>query len=204
MQSERAVATGIVARQHETGMEEKSTKTTTKIECETLFGKRRWVSKKKIRFRPSAYGIVLQENRVLLVKNWRTGKFMLPGGGLGIEETAETALQREIREETGIAVSDPVFVQFAENFFFYDPLKEAYHGLMFLYRCKPATTQLIDSSQVNDAEATEPQWVPIAELKPADFNNFGERVLDCIRMVAETGKKPDSTDTRGGKGHSIK
>ena len=63
---------------------------------------------------------------------------------------------------------------------------------------------LIDSSQVNDAEATEPQWVPIAELKPGDFNNFGERVLHCIRMVAETEKKPDSADTRGGKGHSIK
>ncbi len=139
------------------------------IECETLFGQKKMVPKDKVQFRPSVYGIVLHEEKVLLVKSWRTGKFLLPGGGQKIDETIEATLKREILEETGISISDPIFVRFAESFFYYDPLEEAYHGLMFIYHCRPKAVQLISSSQVDDTEATSPQWVPIHQLKPDDL-----------------------------------
>lgn len=40
-------------------------------------------------------------------------------------------LQREIHEETGIAVDVEKLLHFEEFFFYYDPSDTAYHGLFF-------------------------------------------------------------------------
>jgi mutator protein MutT len=57
-----------------------------------------------VRFPVSVKGVVLREDRVVLVSNPR-GEWELPGGKLDPGETPEQCVAREIAEELGLAVS---------------------------------------------------------------------------------------------------
>ena len=61
------------------------------------------------RFRPSAKGVVVVDDRVLVTRNQTPGEggpdwHIFPGGGQRPGETLHGALVREVREETGIEV----------------------------------------------------------------------------------------------------
>ena len=58
----------------------------------------------KVYRRPSARGIILQEDKIALVYSEREGYYKFPGGGIHENENPETALIREVREETGLVV----------------------------------------------------------------------------------------------------
>ncbi|HLD07378.1 MAG TPA: NUDIX domain-containing protein [Candidatus Nanoarchaeia archaeon] len=57
---------------------------------------------------PCVGGLVLNpEQKILLIKSEKWfGKYVLPGGHIELGETMEQALQREMREETGLDVFD--------------------------------------------------------------------------------------------------
>lgn len=58
--------------------------------------------------RPTATALVLRKNKLLLVKRARvpfSGWWDLPGGFIEKGETAEQALRRELKEETGLRAS---------------------------------------------------------------------------------------------------
>lgn len=57
--------------------------------------------------RDTARGIVIHENRLLLIERWRDGLhyFSIPGGGIENGEAQEEAAIREIHEETSLNVS---------------------------------------------------------------------------------------------------
>jgi ADP-ribose pyrophosphatase YjhB (NUDIX family) len=61
------------------------------------------VAKTEIIWRPSAYGIVIKDQRILLCYIEKYG-YGLPGGGVELGETMEQTVEREIHEETGVSV----------------------------------------------------------------------------------------------------
>ena len=151
------------------------------MEVRTHYGKMKWVPINQFRFRPSVYAIVMSEDKILLVKSRRTGKYMLPGGGVELGETNEAAVVREVQEETGISVSVQAFLRFTESFFFHDPHNAAYHGLFFYYLCLPLSTTIPDNVLVDDEEAVSPIWLPIDKLKPEDLHNHGDLIVQMIK-----------------------
>jgi ADP-ribose pyrophosphatase YjhB (NUDIX family) len=61
-----------------------------------------------INHRISAGGIVVQNNKVLLVHHYHINKFdfwVMPGGGIESDEGIYKAAEREVLEETGLAVT---------------------------------------------------------------------------------------------------
>lgn len=54
--------------------------------------------------RPSVYGILLRDDKLLLVKDTWGKKWGLPGGGIDAGESEEEALIREFQEETKIEI----------------------------------------------------------------------------------------------------
>lgn len=48
--------------------------------------------------------LVATENKVLLLKHWYNGLWVMPGGGVHAGETTEYAAIRELKEETGLDI----------------------------------------------------------------------------------------------------
>jgi 8-oxo-dGTP diphosphatase len=58
--------------------------------------------------------VVFHGQRVLLIRRARppsAGSWSLPGGAVELGESTRDAARREIMEETGVAISEPVFVE---------------------------------------------------------------------------------------------
>ena len=139
------------------------------------------VPKEKLCHRPSAYGIVQRGDTVLLMTTVGVnGRYCLPGGGIEPYESNSAAVQREMREEAGIQVDVGPLVHFQEDFFYYDPTSEAWHGLLFYYRCTPLTFALLPAEQVDDESATNPQWVKINTLHPGNLQPQEQWLLEYL------------------------
>ncbi|MBA3721080.1 MAG: NUDIX domain-containing protein [Parachlamydiaceae bacterium] len=69
--------------------------------------------------RIGSYGIVIQNNNILLIKKQKgcyLGLLDLPGGGIEFDETPEDALKRELIEEVGLKIEKfTMFANFAHS-----------------------------------------------------------------------------------------
>lgn len=101
--------------------------------------------------------VINEKGKILLIKSpkWN-GKFIGPGGHIERGETIEEALKREVKEETGIEISDLQFLNIHEFVFSNDYNKEKHIiGLSYLAKTRNNEEDVI----LDEKEATEYKWV---------------------------------------------
>jgi nucleoside triphosphatase len=113
--------------------------------------------------------------RVLLVQTikWK-GLWGVPGGKVDWGETLEAALQREFREEVGLALSDIRFNRLQEGVFdpeFHKPM----HFLFFNY-----TARSISEEVVPNEEIAQWAWVSIEEAAHYPLNGITRQLLEVL------------------------
>lgn len=115
---------------------------------------------KRPRFRVGLKGIILRNGRVLLLRrrsdlDLHPSVWDLPGGGLELGESLEESLKREVREETGFAVSvvRPVHAWTIRN-----TLRsgESFPGVIVCFECKSNAT---GSPRLDLSEHRDFAWV---------------------------------------------
>lgn len=114
-------------------------------------------------------GIILSDDRLLLVNAWPAGKSTLmcaPGGGVEPGSSMPDNLAREIYEETGLHVSVGAPCLINE---FHDP-KSGFHQIEVFFRCTLSGSDKIDPSW-KDPENIVSQhvWASREEMKSLMF-----------------------------------
>jgi len=129
------------------------------------------------------YGVIIQEDKILLSKQWNGYNF--PGGGIELGENTEDALKREVKEETGIEISVGKILH-CQNSFFKLPFKGNFvHSIHVFYECKviggELSTKYLDENEKKYAEMAE--WVPLTKIP--DLKIFSsvdaKKVLEAVK-----------------------
>ncbi len=124
---------------------------------------------------PTVGALILNsKGEMLLVKSHKWGdKYTIAGGHVEVGETLAAALEREIREEVGLEISDVKFLMTQEAIFsgeFWEPR----HFIFFDFVCRA----LGDEPQVDGREIQSFEWVdPGAALK-MNLDSFTRRMVE--------------------------
>lgn len=125
------------------------------------------LSTEKYKFKFRVSGILILENKILMVKINNNNFYCLPGGHVELMENTKSAVVREFKEETKIDVKVEKLLYLTENFF-KGNLGET-HELGFYYLLKPKEKieqkdfKLVEKDK--DGNVTlDFKWLPIENL----------------------------------------
>ena len=120
-------------------------------------------------FNPSAatVAIILNEREEILVvrraKDPAKGTLDLPGGFCDLYETSEEGVCREVKEETGLDVTELEFLFSLPNIYPYGGLD--IHTMDMFYLCQVN----LEKTPLAADDAAETMWIPWQEIKPETF-----------------------------------
>ncbi|EME82148.1 uncharacterized protein MYCFIDRAFT_83601 [Pseudocercospora fijiensis CIRAD86] len=149
------------------------------VECADVYGELHQTPIAELQWRPAAYGIVIKDKQVLLVRQFG-GEYDLPGGGVNIGEDPKTAVMREIMEESGIEAKDPVLLGMESSLFRASHSdNKSYHSLLFYYNCSYVSGEI----SISHLDEVERQYVDTAEWVRLDL-------IDSIKVSSTVDYRP--------------
>lgn len=141
------------------------------------------------RFNYRVGAIIIRNNRLLMVKNEHSPYFYSVGGRVHLHETSESAVKREVLEETGMRLETDRIAFIHENLFCEDVTGEKFHEISFFYLMKdnPALDTICLSFDENGSKENL-VWIPLDELKdtylyPEFFKTELDRLSTELRHV---------------------
>jgi len=111
--------------------------------------------------------IILDDDQILLEKRKNSpgkGKWTVPGGLVDLGETAEQAVIREVKEETGLEVYDPRLVDVVNYISLGEKGAVLYHYVIIDYLVTSKGGKPKASSDADDLK-----WVPFNEVEEYDL-----------------------------------
>lgn len=120
-------------------------------------------------FNPAAatVALIVNDRNELLVcrraKEPAKGTLDLPGGFIDMDETAETGVAREVREETGLEVTHSEYLFSLPNRYVYSGF--TVHTLDLFFSCRVKDTARFRAMD----DAAELFFLPVEQINPAEF-----------------------------------
>ena len=130
-------------------------------------------------FQPVVLAVIEKDNQFLFTKRVDkyapyNGKWQLPGGGVEFGEIPKDALQREIREELDVEVTDIKLIPYIDT-----RVRDTWQGFFFSYHCRLTNPNAI--IHLNE-EASEYRWFTREELDYDTFPIF-EGCVEIIQKI---------------------
>lgn len=155
------------------------------VVCIGFDGKEYVTSRSELVPRTSIYGIVIDDDKVLLSK--QSNGYDLPGGGIEEGESDEQGVEREVFEETGLKVQAERQIGEQKEGYFKRTHSDnvCIHSFMRYYVCKVVGGELstagFDENERNFAELAE--WYPVNELGKITIASTNDW-RDLVRQAA--------------------
>ena len=143
--------------------------TMSNIQARDIEGNLHEVSVDTLSWRPSVYGIVIHDGKILLSPQHGLG-YDLPGGGIEIYESIDQAVVREVKEETGLDVTVGGLAGVYDNIFVWKPGNAAeqktMHSLLLYYGCilQGGTISIDGFTKEEKLFAEKAIWLPLEQL----------------------------------------
>lgn len=154
-----------------------------KIVCVDYKNDKYEVNERQVSFRPSVYGVLIEDGKVLMSKQWDGYDF--PGGGVDIGETVHEAVIREFFEETGLTV-EVIDVIHCETSFFHpsrsEKHKNEYWNCPLIYFTVKKISGDLSVENFDEEEknyADMPEWIEIEKMGDIKFFNS----VDSVQVV---------------------
>ncbi|MFA6552895.1 MAG: NUDIX hydrolase [Patescibacteria group bacterium] len=141
------------------------------VVCHDVFWNLQRVPVKKLTYRPSVYGVLIEKNKVLLSRQWDGYDF--PGGGGHKHETVGQTLKREFWEETGLKVNVGLPVWCSSSFFTFRNHKKSVHAICIYFLCKRVSGAITDKNLVGEelGYVQKPEWIDVRRISRIKFYN---------------------------------
>jgi 8-oxo-dGTP diphosphatase len=126
--------------------------------------------------------VILDGDRVLLVRRRQEplkGAWSLPGGVVEVGETLDSALAREVLEETGLSIEVGPVVEVLDRVQFDADGRVEYHYVIIDYLCRAWTDRIAHGS---DADAV--RWVELADLAVYRVSSKAVQVIQKAQELA--------------------
>ena len=119
-------------------------------------------------FMPASGCVIIKDNKILLQKRVDNGKWAVHGGSLELHETFLDSVTREVFEEIGIEIINPIPIGTYSGdimHFFYPNGDEVYVVAVFYL-----VTDYKNELKIDEGEVQEIKWFPIDNL-PSNIND---------------------------------
>ena len=142
--------------------------------------------KTTIKTHVGAYGVIVKENKIALIKKARggyTGKLDLPGGGIEHTELPEETLKRELMEEIGCKVKCYELMDVTATnikWLMEEDLWEDLHHIGILYKVNLVSDNL--KKETDGIDSNGASWYSIDDLKDDELSPFAKVAINKIRM----------------------
>ena len=131
--------------------------------------------------------VILKKGKILLEKRGNDpgkGKWSIPGGLVELGESVKQTVVREVKEETGLIVSNPKHIDVVDNVEMDADGKIKYHFVIIDYLVK------LDGGTLKAAsDAEELRWVALCDVEEYDltktFRAFFERNKEQLKHASE-------------------
>jgi len=132
-----------------------------------------------------AYGIIIKNNKIALIKKARggyIGKLDLPGGGIEHTETPDEALKRELIEEIGCSIKNYKLLDVTATNIKWLMEKDVYedlHHIGILY-----VVELNEDNLKSDADGLDSEganWYLIDELNDEELSPFAKFAIKNMK-----------------------
>ena len=104
--------------------------------------------------------VILHKNKILFCQRKNRSYFFLPGGHVEFSEKAVPALIREIKEELGIALKQPMYIGIIENIYFDKDENKKHHEINLIF-----SGQVKKSSVKTNEDHIDFFWIKVRDLK---------------------------------------
>lgn len=108
-----------------------------------------------------AAALIMKDNRLLCLYHAKKNLYVVPGGAIGVGESTEEAVRREVQEELGVEIIIENLSFVAENYFKHE--ERDFHNIEFYYSCHLAKEYSNDDF-IGDT-GLEVVWLPLDDLK---------------------------------------
>ncbi|UCH62254.1 MAG: NUDIX hydrolase [Fidelibacterota bacterium] len=139
--------------------------------------------------RPAVTVVAVRDGKILLVRRAvapAEGQWCLPGGFMELRESAEEAARRELREETGLAVSNLTFMAICP---YPGGIKENLLVLAFV-------TENFSGQPTPGDDAQETRFFPLEQLPPVAFRCHREIIRTYMESPVNRRDRPDESSVK--------